>query len=114
LRRFVFVFGYERFFPLVDAQNSMLGFIKGLRSVGMGVKEDHPRIFYVPQNIAPGRISEYFKTMIKGTGLSGPPSLIVCYLDRKPSVEYAMIKRFGDIETGVATQVSCEPQSKAE
>lgn len=74
----------------------------------MGVKEDQPRIYYMPQNIAPGRIGEFFKATIKSTGMSGPPSLIVCYLDRKPSVEYGMIKRFGDIETGVATQVRSE------
>ncbi len=72
----------------------------------MGVKEDHPRIFYMPHNVAPHQIGNFFKATIKGTGLSGPPGLVVCYLDRKPSVEYAMIKRFGDIETGVATQVS--------
>lgn len=91
----------------------MTGFIKGLRSVGMAVKQDAPAIFYVPHNVPPAHIGVWFRSTIKGTGLSGPPSLIVCYLDKKPSGEYAMIKRFGDIETGVATQVSCRPRMSA-
>lgn len=40
--------------------------------------------------------------LVKETGI--PPQMIICFLPRKPCDEYAAIKKFGDIEMGVATQ----------
>ncbi len=101
---YVFVFAQPNWFNLGAAQASVTAMIRALRETGCQVATDKPHIFYGDRN-ASNDMTNLIKTKIKGTGATGPPQMILCYLTHKPSPDYAVIKRFGDVETGVVTQV---------
>ncbi|KAK4057062.1 hypothetical protein OIO90_001962 [Microbotryomycetes sp. JL221] len=104
-RWMVLVFDSDRYFRLQDAQSSISGLVSACKAAGMQIKNAQPVIHYVPPNARgniPGFIQQKGSELVRSEG--GPPQMIVCYLPRKPCDEYGVIKRFGDVEKGVATQ----------
>lgn len=88
----VFVFDNPRFFPQNDAQQSVMGLVRGLESVGVTCQQQQPDIIYVPQNVRADSVGAFIRTEARKLGFSAPPQLIVCYLSRKPCDEYGAIK----------------------
>ncbi|SCZ89482.1 BZ3500_MvSof-1268-A1-R1_Chr1-1g01209 [Microbotryum saponariae] len=107
----VFVFDQERFFGRGEVQKSVADFAQGLQNVGIQVRNPRPAINYAPP-MSPANIGTYFRETVKGLGLGGPPQLLLIYLARKPCDEYGAIKRFGDLDVGVATQCLSVPKAK--
>ncbi|KAL8292907.1 hypothetical protein RQP46_000601 [Phenoliferia psychrophenolica] len=99
----VFVFDSDRFFPVEQAQDSIMGLVSACQSVGLNITNQRPAIHYVPRgcDIA-GFILSKGAELVQKEGR--PPQMLICYLPRKPCDEYGVIKRFGDVEKGVATQ----------
>ncbi|SCV71313.1 BQ2448_2901 [Microbotryum intermedium] len=107
----VFVFDQERFFRRHEVEKSVSDFARGLQNVGIHVRDSRPAINYAPA-MSLANIPAYFRETVKGLGLGGAPQLLVIYLARKPCDEYAAIKRFGDLDVGVATQCLSVPKAK--
>lgn len=89
-----------------------MGLVRGLESVGVQVVKQQPEIIYVPQNVRADSVGTFIRNEAKKLGFNAPPQLIVCYLSRKPCDEYGAIKRFGDLDVGVATQCLSVPKAK--
>ncbi|KAM0790571.1 hypothetical protein ACM66B_004439 [Microbotryomycetes sp. NB124-2] len=104
-RWLILVFDAERFCPLNMVQGAIVGLVEACTAAGMRIKNQRPDIHYVPAS-ARGNIPGFIQQ--KGSELvrkeNGPPQMVVCFLPRKPCDEYGVIKRFGDVEKGVATQ----------
>ncbi|ORY48823.1 Piwi domain-domain-containing protein [Leucosporidium creatinivorum] len=102
-RWLILVFDSDRFFRLEEAQASVMGLVAACTQVGLSIRDQRPPIHYVPRN---SDINVYI--LSKGAELvrtaGGPPQMLICFLPRKPCDEYATIKRFGDVDKGVATQ----------
>ncbi|KAM0753368.1 Piwi-domain-containing protein [Meredithblackwellia eburnea MCA 4105] len=105
-----FVFDNPRFFTEQDAQRAMSNLNTSCGQLGVYVANSRPPIIFVPQGCRdiPGFIKTEGPKVVKG----GPPDLLVCFLARKPSPEYGIIKRFGDCEIGVASQCLSIPKVK--
>ena len=75
----------------------------------MGILNERPPIHHAPQFRDPHtEIPAYIQAkggeLYKATG--GIPTFLVCFLARKPCEEYAIVKRFGDVDKGIPTQWS--------
>lgn len=77
--------------------------------LGMVLGMEQPPIFHAPMDRftnpatdIPSYILAMGGELVKKTGKK--PAMIICFLARKPCEEYAIIKRFGDVEKGVPTQ----------
>ena len=104
-RMMVLIFEREQYFPRNGAEDSVMQFVRGLMSVGLSVTNQRPPIEYVPA-MQPDMIAKFIKDTAQRIKMGGPPQLLVCYLKGKgkSTDEYAAIKRFGDLDVGVATQ----------
>lgn len=78
------------------------------RRSGMSISVDSPRIFKVRPDRAEDELRRVARQYEKGSPLcieNYPLQLIVIIKDRQDAKVYNTIKRFGDLEVGVATQV---------
>jgi eukaryotic translation initiation factor 2C len=91
------------------AREMVKGFIEGALSVGMGVTDTQPLIFW--EN-GQGNIADQLKKAGKACvdNKGSPPSLIVVVLPEGGNEIYTAVKNFGDVQMGVATQ--CLKSSK--
>ncbi|GAA5989351.1 hypothetical protein JCM11641_002771 [Rhodosporidiobolus odoratus] len=111
----VFVFASSSFFPLPAVQQSLTGLVQQLQALGVRVGTAKPLIFYQPHGLSPDRVDVFIRQSVRGggAGSQGPPELIVCYLDAKPSPYYAAIKRFSDLKNGPGVPSQCMNIQKA-
>ncbi|GAA6062365.1 hypothetical protein JCM10212_004211 [Sporobolomyces blumeae] len=99
----VFVFQNEHMLPRHAVESSVNGLVSALRTLGAAVHMPQPEIVYVPADVRPADVGTYFRWVFSQRE-GPPPELLLCFLAYKPTPHYAAIKRFGDIEFGVATQ----------
>lgn len=90
---------------------SVTALIKELRNSGIVVKNDTPKITYVPFTVAPRQFGSYLSSTARSLNPLRKPQLLVVFLRPKPMDHYAAFKAYGDLEEGIATQ--CLVVSKA-
>lgn len=90
----VFVFDNPQYFTVVDAQNAIMGLVSACQNLGIVISNPRPNIVHVnPREVPVDKIGDFMVNACKNAGMTtGPPQMLVCFLNKKPCPEYSAIK----------------------